>query len=156
MTYFIAFLFLCSGAFAKVDPPPTGVSSLIETSHLAKSFEDQKNQNIPESSQLNFKIDSTNLANISLVSSKGLAPIHLFFLRGHFKAKWNNDGDKEEENSVSQIYDAAFAIFDSQKKAILLDEYFSEDSCDGDHITGYTGKYLFYKSSKGQSFLSVA
>lgn len=147
---------LSSGqAFSKVETLPAGISSLIETSHLAKAFEAQKNQNIPESSQLNFKIDSTTSSNILLSGSKSLAPIHLFFLRGHFKAKWNNDGDNVEEDSVSQIYDATFAIFESQKKVILLDEYFSEDSCDGDHIINYTGKYLFYKISKGQSFFSL-
>ncbi len=148
-------MFAANLAFAKTEALPAGVSSLVETSHLAQAFEAQKNQIIPEASQRNFKVDSTSSSNLILAGLKSQTPIHLFFVRGHFKAKWNNDGDNVEEDSVSQVYDAAFAVFDSQKKAVLLDEYFSEDGCDGDHIVGYSGKYLFYKTLKSQSFFSL-
>lgn len=142
-------------AFAKNEVLPAGVASLLETSHLVKSFETQKNQSIPESSQMSFKLDSMTPVNILLPNSKVAGAIHLFFVRGHFKAKWNNDGENIEEDSVSQIYDAAFVLFEGQKKAILLNEYFGEDGCDGDHIVGYSGKYLFFKASKEQSFFTL-
>ncbi len=151
----VIFILGATTAFAKTDALPIGVSTLLESSHLAKSYEAQKNQIIPESSQLNFKLDSTTPVTISLPNSKNLSPIHLFYVRGHFKAKWNNDGDNIEEDSISQVYDAAFALFENQKKAVLLDEYFSEDSCDGDHIVNYSAKYLFFKASKEQSFFTL-
>lgn len=152
---FLIFFLGSPCAFAKVETLPTGISSLIETSHLARVYEAQKNQAIPEASQLNFKIDSTTPVNINLQNGKSLNSIHLFFLRGHFKAKWSNDAENFEEDAVSQIYDAAFIVFENQKKAVLLDEYFSEDSCDGDHIVNYVGKYMFFKASKEQSFFTL-
>jgi len=141
-------------AYAKTETPP-GVSSFLETSSLARGFESQKNQIIPESAQLSFKIDSSQHANISLLNTKNPPLVHLFYVRGHFKAKWTNDPENGEEDSVAQIYDAAFVIFDGQKKAALLDQYFSEDACDGDHIVGYAGKYLFWKTKKEQVFFSL-
>ncbi len=142
-------------ALARIETLPVGIASFLETSHLAKSFETQKNQTIPEASQLNFKIDSAVPVNINLPNAKSSNAIHLYYVRGHFKAKWNNDGENLEEESISHIYDAAFLVFESQKKAVLLDEYFSEDSCDGDHLVSYSNRYLFFKASKEQSFFTL-
>ncbi len=137
---------------AKIEIPP-GVSVYIEALTLAHAFEAQKNQPIPDSAHLTFKVDSNINSNIVLANTK--ANLHLLHLKGHFKANWKKDDDISEDENVYQLYDAAFIIFDAQKKALLMDQYFAEDGCDGDHIIGYNAKILYFKPKKDQIFFSL-
>ena len=147
------FIFLSSAStLAKGELGPA-LSPFLDATNLARAFEAQKNQLVPEHARLIFKLDSSVQTNLTLANSK--AAMHLVFVRGHFKAKWNNDADTGEDEAIFQIYDAAFLIFDAQKKVLLLDQYFSEDGCDGDHIVNYSAKILYFKPKKEQSFFSL-
>jgi hypothetical protein len=137
----------------KPDLMAPGVSVFIEPFALARAFEAQKNQSIPENAHLSFKVDSNVNSSFTLANTK--ATLHLLHLRGHFKATWKKDEDISEDESVYQLYDAVFIVFDSQKKVLLMDQYFAEDGCDGDHIIGYNAKILYFKPRKEQIFFSL-
>lgn len=143
----------CFG-YVKTEDIPAPLGTFLETKNLLKTYQNQTNQNLPEKSVVFFQVENLNTWQPQL-TSKSQASFKIYLVKAKLKLKYkvtNTVSSEEEETELTQIFQGVYLYFENQKKMEVLDQFFSFEDCDGDHVLDYTFKALPVKLPKEQSF----